>query len=210
MTNVLILGSSGRIARHVVDRLSSDSDASLTLLQRRDPGSRRIANAGYVVGSVLDADVLGDAMAGQDIVYANLTGGDIDDQARAIIAAMQAHGVPRLIFVLSLGIYDEVPGDFGEWNNQMLSEVLLPFSRAAEIIEASDRDYTIIRPAWLSDENSVEFETTTRHEPFRGTEVSRQAVAALIAQIIVDPTTGSRDSLGVSKPGTEGAKPSFM
>ena len=30
---------------------------------------------------------------------------------------MKACDVKRLIFVLSLGIYDEVPGKFGEWNN---------------------------------------------------------------------------------------------
>src|ERR1700749_19743 len=40
----------------------------------------------------------------------NLMGGDIDDQARAIVDAMSAAKVKRLIFVASLGIYDEVPG----------------------------------------------------------------------------------------------------
>ena len=29
---------------------------------------------------------------------------------------MTAAGVPRLIFVSALGIYDEVPGAFGAWN----------------------------------------------------------------------------------------------
>lgn len=210
MTNVLILGSSGRIARHVVDQLASGSDTSLTLLQRRAPRNEDASKGRYVLGSVLDTELLGEAMVGQDIVYANLTGDDIDEQARQIITAMETAGVKRLIFVLSLGIYDEVPGAFGEWNNQMLSEVLKPFSRAADIIESSDLDYTIIRPAWLTDEDSVEFETTTRTEPFKGTEVSRRAVAALISEIIANPSTGSRDSLGVNKPGTDGPKPSFM
>ena len=54
----------------------------------------------------------------------------------------------RLIFVLSLGIYDEVPGKFGEWNNATIGEDLKPFRHAADAIEASKLDYTIIRPAW--------------------------------------------------------------
>ncbi|MGM3213926.1 NAD(P)H-binding protein, partial [Klebsiella pneumoniae] len=75
------------------------------------------ANAKVVIGNVLDKKLLNDAVAGQDIVFANLTGEDLDKQAQAVIAAMMATGVKRLIFVLSLGIHDEVPGKFGEWNN---------------------------------------------------------------------------------------------
>ena len=80
-------------------------------------------------------------MSGQDIVYANLTGEDLDKQAQAVIAAMQAEGVQRLVFVLALGLYDEVPGQFGEWNNATIGEDLKPFRRAADAIEASGLDY---------------------------------------------------------------------
>ncbi len=38
-----------------------------------------------------------------------LRGEDLDIQANSVIAAMKAGDVKRLIFVLSLGIYDEVP-----------------------------------------------------------------------------------------------------
>lgn len=46
-----------------------------------------------------------------------------------MIAAMKACDVKRLIFVLSLGIYNEVPGKFGEWNNAVIGEPLKPFRR---------------------------------------------------------------------------------
>lgn len=55
-----------------------------------------------------------------------------------MIAAMKACDVKRLIFVLSLGIYDEVPGKFGEWNNAVIGEPLKPFRRAADAIELLD------------------------------------------------------------------------
>jgi uncharacterized protein YbjT (DUF2867 family) len=119
---------------------------------------------------------------GQDIVYANLTGGELDRQAKAIVEGMSVAGVKRLIFVASLGIYDEVPGTFGEWNRREIGAYLPPFRRAADAIEASGLDYTILRPAWLTDEDEVDYETTERNEPFKGTEVSRKSVADLIVK----------------------------
>jgi uncharacterized protein YbjT (DUF2867 family) len=122
----------------------------------------------------------------------------------------RAAGVARLIFVASIGIYDEVPGKFGAWSRQQIGAYLPPFRRAADLIEASDLDYTILRPAWLSDEDEVDYETTGRNDPFKGTEVSRKSVAALIVRIIETPTFASRANLGVNKPGTDAEKPSFI
>ncbi len=56
------------------------------------------------MGDVLNHAALKQAMQGQDVVYANLTGEDLDIQANSVIAAMKACDVKRLIFVLSLGM----------------------------------------------------------------------------------------------------------
>ena len=153
---------------------------------------------------------IGVFLKGQDIVYANLTGGDLDAQADSVIASMQAMGVKRLIFVLALGIYDEVPGKFGAWNNVTIGEELKPFRRAADAIEASKFDYTILRPAWLTDEDEVDYELTERDAPFKGTVVSRKSVADLIAKIIRSPSLHLHGNIGVDKPGSDGDKPYFM
>ncbi|MBP7790234.1 MAG: NAD(P)H-binding protein [Zoogloea sp.] len=100
------------------------------------------ANAKTVIGNVLDKKLLKDAAAGQDIVYANLIGEDLDKKAQAVVAAMQAAGVKRLVFVLSLGIYDEIPGKFGGWNHAIIGEPLKYYRRAADAIEMSGLDYT--------------------------------------------------------------------
>jgi hypothetical protein len=146
----------------------------------------------------------------QDIVYANLTGDDINLQAKNIVQAMNAADVQRLIFVASLGIYDEVPGKFGAWNRRQIGAYLPPFRRAADLIESSRLNYTILRPAWLTDEDEVDYETTERNEPFRGTEVSRKSVAALIMKIIDSPEIFVRSNLGVDEPNTDGDKPAFL
>lgn len=209
--HVLILGASGQIARWVIPSLANDAAVRQTLFLRhaRKLHGKAPANAQVVEGDVLDQAALAGAMAGQDLVYANLTGDDIDQQAEAVIAAMRAAGVKRLVFVTSLGIYDELPGKFQEWNKAMIGEELKPFRRAADAIEASGLDYTILRPAWLTDTDEVDYDTTTKGETFKGTEVSRRSVADLIAKIIATPSLHSRANLGVSKPGTDGDKPAF-
>lgn len=212
MKTVLILGASGQIAQWVIRSLAADAGIQQTLLLR-DPKKltgKEPANAKVVIGNVLDKKLLKDAVAGQDIVYANLTGDDLDKQAQAVIAAMQSAGVKRLVFVLSLGIYDEVPGAFGDWNNDIIGEELKPFRRAADAIEASGLDYTILRPAWLTDEDEVDYQTTEKGQPFKGTVVSRRSVGDLIGQIIIDPERFVGANLGVNKPGTDGDKPYFM
>ncbi|MDO5749688.1 MAG: NAD(P)H-binding protein [Rothia sp. (in: high G+C Gram-positive bacteria)] len=206
MAKVLILGSNGQIAQHAVRLMEARGD-ELTLYARSK--HRYVPEGAQAISAdVLDEAALRQAIAGQDIVYANLAG-EIEAQAKAIVAAMDAEGVKRLIFVTSIGIYDEVPGAFGEWNNAMIGSVLKDYRKAADVIEASDLDYTVLRPAWLTNKDETVYGVTHRHDPFTNTEVSRQAVAALVRDIVADPSIGSRDSLGVHKPGTEGPKPSF-
>ncbi|MBL8882714.1 MAG: SDR family oxidoreductase [Hyphomicrobium sp.] len=211
MTRVLVLGAGGQIARHVVAMLDSDAAVSLTLFARSPAKlTQTPANAKIVQGDVLDSAKLDSAVKGQDIVYANLTGENLDAQAKGVIASMQAMGVKRLIFVLALGIYDEVPGKFGEWNNATIGEELRPFRRAADAIEASKLDYTILRPAWLTDEDEVDYELTERNARFKGTVVSRKSVADLIVKMIRSPSLHLRGNVGVNKPGTDGDKPYFI
>ncbi|MHA3902991.1 SDR family oxidoreductase [Castellaniella sp. WN] len=211
MKNILILGAGGQIARWVIRDLADAPDLALTLLVRNPKTlGDTPANARVVTGDVLNRDLLRQAVAGQDIVYANLTGEDLDTQAMRVIAAMEDAGVRRLVFVLSLGIYDEVPGRFGAWNRDIIGEPLKPFRRAADAIEASGLDYTILRPAWLTDEDEVDYELTARHEPFRGTVVSRHSVGDLIGRVIRAPALHVRANLGLNKPGSDGDKPYFM
>ncbi|WP_025602107.1 SDR family oxidoreductase [Burkholderia sp. WSM2230] len=211
MKHVLILGANGQIARWVIDALAADRNVSQTLLLRNPKKlGDTPSNAKVVIGNVLDKTLLLNTVQGQDIVYANLTGEDLDAQAKSVIDAMQAAGVKRLVFMLSLGIYDEVPGKFGDWNNAIIGEDLKPFRRAADAIEASDLQYTILRPAWLTDDDEIDYELTSRDEPFKGTVVSRKSVGDLILRIIATPELHAGESLGVSKPNSDGDKPYFM
>ncbi|WP_026079411.1 SDR family oxidoreductase [Pseudomonas nitroreducens] len=212
MKNVLILGATGQIASWVVRGLGQLSEVQQTLLLRdpRKLSGAEADNARVVIGNVLDQELLREVMAGQDIVYANLSGDDLEEQARSVIEAMHISNVKRLIFVLSLGIYDEIPGRFGQWNHEVIGEPLKYYRRAADAIEASGLDFTILRPAWLTDEDEVDYETTGKGEPFKGTVVSRRSVGDLVIDLIRNPGLHVGANLGVNKPGSDGDKPYFM
>jgi uncharacterized protein YbjT (DUF2867 family) len=195
MHKVLILGASGSIAREVTRLFLAETDAELTLFVR-DPRRLPQIEAGpahVVQGDVFDAAALKDAMAGQDVVFAGLAG-DLERMAATIVSAMDETGPRRLIFISSMGMYNEIPGE-------TYKSVLDPYRKAAAVIEASDLDYTILRPAWFTDADEVDYETTQKGEPFRGGIISRKSVAALVVKLAITPDLEVRRSLGVSKPG---------
>jgi len=79
--------------------------------------------------------------------------------------------------------------------------VLDPYRESAAAIEASDLDYTILRPAWLDKQDIVAYGTTRKGEPFRagGATVSRLSVADLVVQLCTTPAMYRRESLGVHR-----------
>ena len=102
-----------------------------------------------------------------------------------------------------------MPGKFGDWNRREIGAYLPPYRKSADLIESSDIDYTIVRAAWLQDEDEVDYEITQRGEMFKGTEVSRKSVAALVTDLVLHPDRLVRANIGISKPNTDGDKPSF-
>jgi uncharacterized protein YbjT (DUF2867 family) len=190
MKNVIVLGASGNIAKHVIDILVKKDDINLTLFLRNKSRLRNydISKCRVVEGNVLDLKQLKDAIAGQDIVYANLAG-DLEAMAKNIVKAMGEKGVKKLIFISSIGIYDSP-----------LKSVLKPYRKAADVIEASDLEYTILRPTWFTNADEVDYETTRKGEPEKGSVISQKSLATLITKIIEFPENYIRKNLGVNKP----------
>jgi uncharacterized protein YbjT (DUF2867 family) len=192
VTNVLILGANGQLARNTTRVFLGTTDAKLTLYLRRasrlkNPDPERVR---IVDGDVLDLATLHSAMKGQDVVYANLAG-DMKRQAQRIVEAMRASGLRRLIFISSMGIYGEVPGE-------TYGSVLDPYRDSAAVIEASDLDYTILRPGWFTHDEEVSYQLTQRGEPFEGHDVSLNSVSDLIVKVATTPRLHVCKSLGVS------------
>jgi uncharacterized protein YbjT (DUF2867 family) len=194
MTNILILGANGQLARNTTRVLLRNTHARLALYLRRahrltNPDPNRVS---IIEGDVLDPNRLRAALTNQDVVYANLVGG-MKQQAEHIVDAMNAAQLTRLIFISSMGIYGEVPGE-------KYAPVLDPYRDAAAIIEASTLDYTILRPGWFTQDPEVLYQLTRKGEPFVGHDVSLNSISDLILKIATTPGLHVRESLGIARP----------
>ena len=193
MTRILILGANGQLARNTTKVFLNKTDARLTLYLR---GAARLNNPAPGRVTIAEGDVLDDgklraAMLGQDVVYANLAG-DMARQAQAVVMAMHAARLKRLIFISSMGIYSEVPGE-------RYRGVLDPYRDSAAVIEASDLDYTILRPGWFTSDAAVDYRLTQKGEPFEGHDVSLNSISDLIVKLAMTPGLHVRQSLGVAR-----------
>ncbi len=212
MTKIAILGAAGQIAQLVEPMLLKKTDVDMVLYLRHPNKLHQVdeSREEIIKGDASNFNELKAALAGVDLVYANLAGANIEDQAETVVKAMDANGIKRLIWVSSLGIYNEVPGKFGEWNKNILGSYLTTYRAAADKITESDLDYTIIRPAWLTNKDEINYEKTVGAQtPFKGTEVSRLSVADYIVNIIENPEEDLKSNVGLDKPGTDGDKPAW-
>ncbi|MDR3369692.1 NAD(P)H-binding protein [Rhodoferax sp.] len=196
MTKVLVLGANGQIAHWAIDLFLERGEVKLTLFCRRAKRLQQYAGnplVEVVEGDVLDAQALATVMPGHDVVYANLAG-DLVQMAWTIVITMKGARLKRLVFISSMGIYNEVPGAHYD-------KALDPYRDAAAVIESSDLDYTILRPSWLSNRDEIEYGITQKGEDFRfsGDLVSRKSVADLVVQLATVPGMETRRSLGVHR-----------
>ena len=99
--------------------------------------------------------------------------------------------------ITAVGPAGEILADAGDQEVRDLGEMaLLP-----GLINAHCHlDYTVLRPAWFTSDNEVDFEITHKGEPERGSVISQKSLATFITQIIESPEKYARESLGINKP----------
>lgn len=213
MTKVMIVGAHGAMAQLVTERLLNETTATLTLFLRDASRLNQYAKNDRVTlvdGDIKDTALVAKSMADADVVYSNLGGPDLADQTQSVLTAMDQTRKHRLIYISSLGAHHEVPGKFGEWNEQAIGAFLPGFRKTAELVADSGVTYTEIRPAWLTNKDEVDYEETQLGEDFKGTEVSRKSVADFAFKVITQPDTYQNASVGLDKPGTDGDQPSWV
>ena len=70
---------------------------------------------------------------------------------------------------------------------------------AADIVEASNLNYTVIRPGWFTG-GPVNYEITHKGEPFGGPDVSIKSIVDLVTKLLNDDELYSCESIGINKP----------
>ncbi|MBA4054288.1 MAG: SAM-dependent methyltransferase [Marivirga sp.] len=210
---ILILGAAGQIGKILTDYLREQTQHELVLYAR--DANRRIKVKDKAREKVMDGDFvdhrkLVEAMNGVDIIYLN----DMNSKSgvESIAGAMKETGVTRIVVASILGIYDEVPGAFGVWNRRMVGDSgIRKHKETVAIVEVPELEYTILRLTWLYDDHkNKKYLLTLKGQPFDGAQVTREAVAQLVVDIINDKSGKYlKQSLGVGEPDTNWDKPSF-
>ena len=209
MKKVLILGANGQIAQIVEKRiLAEQSDVQLTLFLRNSQRLSDLASNPQVTlidGDITNFDAVNRAMAGQDLIYIAMVDHTANNSiTNNVIKAAKNQGVNRIVASSLLGLYDEVPGEFGRWNNQMVAAGLQAAINADQLLAQSGITSTTLRFPWLNDRNEVKYEITHRNDTYVGVSGSRQSMADVIVKIIADPTYLSNDSVGIADAETQG------
>lgn len=208
--NVLIIAANGQISRLVQERVLNEdefADVNLTLFLRNKSRLANVANNSRVTlieGSLDSLEDLTQATKGQDIVFVGVVDHTSDNhQTQNVVDAMKANGAQRLIYTNVLGIYDEVPGEYGKWNQQTIGSGLPSALKSDQILEQSGLDYTTLRLPWLND-REVKYEVTHKNEPYLGVSGSRKSIADVVLRIIAKPDFLKNDSVGIADPNTQG------
>jgi hypothetical protein len=210
---ILILGAAGEIGRMLTKDILEQTDHAMVLYARNARSRLKPADESretLVDGDFQDHETLVSAMKDVDVVYVNDMGRK--ENTSSIIKGMKEAGLKRIIVASILGIYDEVPGAFGKWNSRMVGASGMQRQKeSAALVEINELAYTILRLTWLyNQEGNRNYLLTFKGEPFRGAQVTRQAVSQLIVDIIEDKSEKYlKASVGVGEPNTDWGKPSF-
>lgn len=196
MKRVLIVGATGTIGGVVRQTLLNETDNQLTLFARSANRLKTSERESVIAGDVTKDSDLDKEIAGQDVVFVALSG-SLGRFAQKIVAAMDRNKVSRLLFITSMGIYDEIPASVGASGNLSSNPVLRIYREAADVVEASDLNYTLIRPGWFTG-GPVDYEITKKGEPFGGHDVSINSIADFVKNAIVDNDYYAHDSVGLN------------
>ncbi|HEX2185938.1 MAG TPA: SDR family oxidoreductase [Chloroflexota bacterium] len=161
---LVVFGATGRTGRLVVEQALAQGHQVTAFA--RDPLKmpRQDDRLRLVQGDIHEAARVAAAVAGREAVVCTLgstrySPKDIMEVgARHILAAMCEHGVRRLITLTGTGVLDAndqpqlANRAMGLWLKLVDGALVADAQRHAELIRASDRDWTIIRVTRLTDD----------------------------------------------------------
>lgn len=199
--NVLLLGATGTAGSALAKRLAENPDCHVTLFARHTNTIRTDApNVTVISGDAVKTEELTAAVQGQDVVYSAISGEQLPVIAKNLVTVMSACKVERLIFMGAVGIYNEIPKETGGEQYNVDSEPeQVPNRQAVDSIEASDLNYTILRPGFLQNGDEDDYVLTVKGEPAKGYVTTLPSVVKLAVELIYDENLYSRESVGITR-----------
>ena len=160
--NIAVFGGTGRTGRHVVEQALA-AGHSITALARTPAKLPKHERLVAIQGDVQDPSAVEKTVVGAEAVISvlgptsNEPTFEVSKGMRHILAAMQKHGVRRLIISAGAGVGD--PNDTPKLSNKAINLLLKLLARnvyedmkgAVDIVRASEYDWTIVRVPRLID-----------------------------------------------------------
>ena len=194
---VAIAGAHGKIAMRLASLLAGEGDTVIGLIRNPDhaadvsaQGASPVvsdleqATVDEVTGAIRDADAaVFAAGAGPGSGAERKLTMDRDGAIRLLDAATTA-GVQRFQIISAVGAENPPDGDdaFGVY--------LRAKAEADEAVQASDRDWTIVRPGRLTEDQGTG-RVRIESSPFRG-QIPRDDVASVLARLLRDSRSSRR------------------
>lgn len=161
---IAILGATGRTGQHLVRQALAAGHEVVALARTPSRLEMEHERLAVVQGDVMDAGRVAEVISGVDAVLSALgpTGGTtLGVMSRGldhILAAMQQHGVRRLIVVAGAGVGDpqDRPGPLDRLIGGLIRLISREFyaemQGVADTVRASGMDWTLVRVPMLTDE----------------------------------------------------------
>lgn len=99
----------------------------------------------------------------------------------------------------AVGIYNEIPADIDDDDNLDNEPAQVPNRKAVDIIEASNLNYTVLRPGYLRDGSADDYVITLKGEPAKGYISTIPSVIELVKNLIADEKMYSRQSVSITR-----------
>jgi uncharacterized protein YbjT (DUF2867 family) len=195
---LLLLGATGGVGSHLL-RQALAAGHDVTVLVRDEAGLNQTALDGVrvVVGNATSVDDVAEAVAGQDAVL-NAVGSrrvrhPVEvEVSEALLPAMQASGVRRLVVCSAFGVGDS-EGDASALQKIFFHTVLGQVYEAKEAadaqVRASGLDWTLVYPTRLVDDPATGDVVASEHlADGASTQVTRADVARFMLAQLGDDT----------------------
>ena len=192
--NIAILGATGKFGLAFTAKLLALTDHKLTLLSK-SAGDKFEDNYRITAKNIdaTNAREVKKALKNSDLVYCAISGDYMPVIADNIINS----DPERLIFMATVGIYNELEN--AEHLNVDNEPLQIPNQYAADLIENSSVDYTILRLGLLEFGDEDDFIITEKGENVLTHHTTIESVEKVALKIIADPKLYSRKSISITR-----------
>ncbi|MEH2182266.1 NAD(P)-dependent oxidoreductase [Nostoc sp.] len=192
--NVLIIGATGPTGQQIVQQALAQGHEVTALVRSPEKLDMQHDHLHVIKGDVLNPDSLQAAMSDQQAVISSL-GSKLSfkpmtllsEGTKNLVQAMQQHGVRRLVCITGMGAGDS-KGHGGFVYDKLvlplvLKEVYKDKDRQEAVIQKSNLDWIIVRPAQLTNGSATEnYHVFTDLNNVTGGKISRADTAGFMLQ----------------------------